>query len=148
MTTAELTHAEKTWAGRGYLPVDEVRDRVSALAAADINLGAVAEAHGLARDTLSSIARGRRRFVSPETAAKIAAIDLDEATDHFLIERPYLDEITLDQIVEGALRPTINSIDKPLYARALSARGWTKSRIARVLRMSGGKVSEAVRETA
>lgn len=144
MTTNEYTHHGGGWMAHGYVPVAETRDRIRDFIAADIDLRSLAKDLGVSVEALRTIARGRTRYVSIRLAEAIASVDLEDAADRHLNVRPYLDEITLDQLAEGALKSNISSIDKPLYARALHTRGWTKTRIARELHMSGATINKVL----
>ncbi|MFC4373263.1 hypothetical protein ACFO5K_04035 [Nocardia halotolerans] len=143
MTTTELTAGERAYFARGYLRVDETRDRLHDLINANVNLRDLAEAHGLGREALNRIINGRRRFVPKHLADTVADIDIDIAADRYPKPEPYLDNVTLDRIALGH-QVAVASYDKPLYARALYKLGWTQSRIARALTMSGAKARQAI----
>lgn len=143
MTSIERPyHGPKTI--RGYVPVADTRDRILEFVDADIDLRSLAAELGITAESMRRIARGRTRFVSARLADAIASVDLEEAADRHLTTRPYLDEATLEQLTKGALTHSISRVDKPLYARALHTRGWTKYRIRRELRMSGASVNRVL----
>ena len=58
-------------------------------------------------------------------------------------DQPYFDEVVFERILHG--QPiVVPSVDKPELARRLHDHGWTRTRIAYALAMSGARVNMAI----
>lgn len=137
-------HTTRSLLARGYIPADETRTRLREYIAAGVIVRRLEDGLGVRPYTLKQTICGRNQHVPSDLAAAIAGLDVDTARELYGPQEPSVDEWQL-RLLLAERRVDIDAHNKPLYAQILwLEHGWTKSRIARTLRMSGATVNKVL----
>jgi hypothetical protein len=88
----------------GVVPADAVRAHLVELQRQGIGYRAIVDATDVPRQTIIKLARGVRKFVRAESAAKILAVDVTAAADHAIIDAAETHRLLRELIREGYTR--------------------------------------------
>lgn len=141
--TTTITPNGRHLLNNGFVPADETSAIVARLLADDIVMKRLGRTIGVDAGTLIRIGRGTARYVHRDIAHAISNLDMAEVYAECRREPGLLDDTVYDRIKHGKYA-RIPYGHKRIYARALHSEGWTLSRIARTLHMSGATVREAI----
>lgn len=139
MTTPTIR--ARHFAACGYVPAGPIAATLRSWFDAGVIEYRLAKHLGVGAATLTHIRHGTTKFVHPDIAEAIRA--LDDATALEMFSRP------ANPTADGAVVRAIlagEDVDVPpdlkrVYALALHTHGWPKSRIARYLTMSGTSIN-------
>lgn len=137
------TASARYLASIGYIDAAPARAKLCELTDAGVILERLAAGIGTTSAILSNIRRGKSKFVNPDVASAINAIEVGVAVERYSKKPEPVDGIQLERILAG-FDITLASHQKPSYARALHDHGWHKTRIARQLRMSGTAINKVL----
>ncbi len=145
--TTTVTRYGKYLLDNGFVPAAETSAIIARLLADDIIMKRLGRMIGVDAGTLIRLGRGNARYVHRDIAEAVTNLDMAEVYADCQREPDLLDDDVYNRIKEGKYA-RIPYGHKKIYAHALHVEGWSHSRIARTLHMSGATVRAAITTTA
>ncbi|WP_157115028.1 hypothetical protein [Nocardia niwae] len=125
-----------------YIDITPVRAHLQRINDAGVPMFRVARAAGVSNSLAWHVLHLSRKKIRSDNAAALTAVTVEQARN-IHVKASYVDDVVLSRLLEGAdIR--VPAVDKPAYVRVLNARGWSRNRIGRTLKMSGTSVRKAL----
>ncbi|WP_288049408.1 hypothetical protein [Nocardia sp.] len=119
----------------GYHDAAATRAILNTLADGGCTMYRLSKITGIHDTWLGDIKRGKAKFVHPDDAKTIAAIDVEDLLDLIAGEN-YVDPVMLERILRGQHRGTITTAERKAVLNYAVRHNWTRSDLAPVLGVS------------